>query len=118
MMTNLVWNFSHNYGVLIIAGITFCIVQALSYLFRRYAAVHERRASVIHVPVGAGTDVIVREEFDRTVKALVAVMRKRETARSKLQAQFKGRTGYAVHHGVQSAAYVGSLRHSRKTRPG
>jgi hypothetical protein len=36
MMNNLVWNFSQNYGVLIIAGITFCIVEALSYLFRRY----------------------------------------------------------------------------------
>ncbi|WP_167060870.1 hypothetical protein [Burkholderia sp. Ax-1719] len=43
MMTNLAWNFSHNYGVLIIAGITFCIVQALSYLFRLYVAAHERR---------------------------------------------------------------------------
>lgn len=118
MMTNLVWNFSQNYGVLIIAGITFCIVQALSYLFRLYVARHERRASVLHAPVRAEADMLVREELDCSFKELAAAMHKREVVRSKLQAQFKGRTGSAANHGVQSATYVGGLRHSRKGRPG
>jgi hypothetical protein len=43
MMTNLVQSFSQNYGVLIIAAVTFGSVEALSYLFRRYVARRERR---------------------------------------------------------------------------
>lgn len=121
MMTNLFLNFSQNYGVLIIAAITFCIVQALSYLFRQHVATVERRASVIHMPARAGTQMLVREELDRSVKELAAAMRKREAAnkaaRGKLQARFKGRA-VSASYGAQSAAYVGSLRHGRKTRLG
>ncbi|WP_322042673.1 hypothetical protein [Paraburkholderia sp. J67] len=40
MMSNLVQSFPQNYGVLIMAAITFCIVQALSHVFRRYVATH------------------------------------------------------------------------------
>ncbi|WP_433704286.1 hypothetical protein [Paraburkholderia sacchari] len=116
MMTALFQSLPENYGLLVIAGVVFCAVQGLAYLFKRHVRALERDFGAACSHNEASLEVDVRDELDKTMKALSAEMRKLEAERGKLLAQFKGRAGSVASHSSQSAAYVGSLRLNRKSR--